>query len=223
MLPTMGPVRLRKLLEVFETPEQILGARGSELRKVDGIGKEVVEQIVNWEAARRSSGRAGTHSPSRRESDYAGVTGISAPAARDSCAADRSVCLGRIAGARSSRHRHHRLAPHDTLRNGIGEEAFLPNRLRRSHRDQRAGSRNRYRRASGRARGQRSHHRSDRCGFVESLSTGKRGIWPTKFAAETAPSFLSFRWKSNLIAKHFRCATASSADGATEFWWSKQA
>jgi DNA processing protein len=49
MLPTMGPVRLRKLLEVFESPEQILAARGSELRKVEGVGKEVVEQIVNWE------------------------------------------------------------------------------------------------------------------------------------------------------------------------------
>jgi DNA processing protein len=49
MLPTMGPVRLRKLLEVFQTPEQILTARGVELRKVEGIGKEVVEQIVNWE------------------------------------------------------------------------------------------------------------------------------------------------------------------------------
>ena len=50
MLPTMGPVRLRKLLEVFETPERVLAARGSELRKVEGVGKEVVEQIVNWEA-----------------------------------------------------------------------------------------------------------------------------------------------------------------------------
>ncbi len=49
MLPTMGPVRLRKLLEVFETPEQILGARGSELRAVEGIGGEVADQIVNWE------------------------------------------------------------------------------------------------------------------------------------------------------------------------------
>ncbi len=50
MLPTMGPVRLRKLLEVFKSPEQILAARGSELRKVEGVGKEVVEQILNWES-----------------------------------------------------------------------------------------------------------------------------------------------------------------------------
>jgi DNA processing protein len=49
MLPTMGPVRLRKLLAVFATPQQVLAARGSDLRKVEGVGKEVVEQIVNWE------------------------------------------------------------------------------------------------------------------------------------------------------------------------------
>src|SRR5437879_2913235 len=49
MLPTMGPVRLRKLLEVFQTPERILSARGTELRGVEGIGAEVVDQIINWE------------------------------------------------------------------------------------------------------------------------------------------------------------------------------
>ena len=49
MLPTMGPVRLRKLLEVFETPERVLAAKRSELRAIEGIGNEVAEQIVNWE------------------------------------------------------------------------------------------------------------------------------------------------------------------------------
>ncbi|HSH38966.1 MAG TPA: DNA-processing protein DprA, partial [Chthoniobacterales bacterium] len=50
MLPTIGPVRLRKLLQVFETPERILSARGSALRAVDGIGGEVAEQITSWES-----------------------------------------------------------------------------------------------------------------------------------------------------------------------------
>src|SRR3954452_25580207 len=49
MLPHIGPVRLRKLLQVFETPERILSARGAALRAVEGIGGEVAEQIVNWE------------------------------------------------------------------------------------------------------------------------------------------------------------------------------
>src|SRR3954451_3615326 len=50
MLPTVGPVRLRKLLEVFQEPQQILAAKRRELRKVEGIGNEVADQIANWEA-----------------------------------------------------------------------------------------------------------------------------------------------------------------------------
>src|SRR6266581_3443012 len=50
MLPTVGPVRLRKLLEVFKQPQQILAAKRSELRKIEGIGNEVAEQITNWES-----------------------------------------------------------------------------------------------------------------------------------------------------------------------------
>jgi DNA processing protein len=49
MVPSMGPVRLRKLLEVFEEPERILSAKARELRSVDGVGNEVAEQISNWE------------------------------------------------------------------------------------------------------------------------------------------------------------------------------
>ena len=50
MLPKMGPVRLRKLLQVFETPQAILSARGSALRAVDGVGGEVADQITSWES-----------------------------------------------------------------------------------------------------------------------------------------------------------------------------
>jgi Predicted Rossmann fold nucleotide-binding protein involved in DNA uptake len=50
MLPTVGPVRLRKLLEVFQEPQQILAAKRSDLRKVEGIGNEVADQISNWES-----------------------------------------------------------------------------------------------------------------------------------------------------------------------------
>jgi DNA processing protein len=50
MLPTMGPVRLRKLLEVFGEPERVLTAKRNELRRIDGIGNEVAEQIANWES-----------------------------------------------------------------------------------------------------------------------------------------------------------------------------
>src|SRR6266481_2635831 len=50
MLPHVGPVRLRKLLQVFESPERILSAKRSELRGVEGIGQEVAEQISSWES-----------------------------------------------------------------------------------------------------------------------------------------------------------------------------
>lgn len=49
MLPTMGPVRLRRLLEMFETPVRVLAARRDALRGVEGIGNEVADQIVRWE------------------------------------------------------------------------------------------------------------------------------------------------------------------------------
>ena len=51
MLPTVGPVRLRKLLEVFRDPQQVLAAKRSELRKVEGIGNEVADQISTWESS----------------------------------------------------------------------------------------------------------------------------------------------------------------------------
>jgi DNA processing protein len=49
MVSGVGPVRLRKLLEVFETPERVLLARSTELRTVEGVGREVAEAIAGWE------------------------------------------------------------------------------------------------------------------------------------------------------------------------------
>ena len=50
MLPTVGPVRLRKLLQVFKEPPAILAAKRADLRKVEGVGSEVADQISNWES-----------------------------------------------------------------------------------------------------------------------------------------------------------------------------
>jgi DNA processing protein len=50
MVPQVGPVRLRKLLDVFSTPEKVLLAGGSALRGVPGIGAEVAEAIAKWES-----------------------------------------------------------------------------------------------------------------------------------------------------------------------------
>ena len=48
MLPHVGPIRVRKLLEVFGSPEQILEARPADLRNVPGIGSEVADSILSW-------------------------------------------------------------------------------------------------------------------------------------------------------------------------------
>ena len=45
MLPTMGPVRLRKLLEVFETPERVLGEREANCEQSRESANEVADQI----------------------------------------------------------------------------------------------------------------------------------------------------------------------------------
>ena len=48
MLPHIGPVRVRRLLEVFGSPQEILRARPKDLRSVQGIGDDVAESIASW-------------------------------------------------------------------------------------------------------------------------------------------------------------------------------
>ena len=50
MLPHIGPVRVRKLLEVFGSPQAILEAKLRDLRHVPGIGPEVADSIASWQA-----------------------------------------------------------------------------------------------------------------------------------------------------------------------------
>ena len=49
MIPMLGPVRMRRLLDALETPQRILCAKSTELRRVDGVGPEVAESIAAWE------------------------------------------------------------------------------------------------------------------------------------------------------------------------------
>ncbi len=50
MIPGVGPVRLRKMLDVFAEPQDILHARASKLETVPGIGPEIARQIAAWES-----------------------------------------------------------------------------------------------------------------------------------------------------------------------------
>lgn len=49
LLPKIGPIRVRRLLERFSLPEQILAASRANLSTVPGIGREMAEQIADWE------------------------------------------------------------------------------------------------------------------------------------------------------------------------------
>ena len=49
LLPKIGPIRVRRLLERFESPERVLSAGRNELKSVEGIGAEMATQISSWE------------------------------------------------------------------------------------------------------------------------------------------------------------------------------
>ena len=49
MIPLMGPVRMRRLLEAFGSAEKILLARPSQLTQVDGISDALARNIAEWE------------------------------------------------------------------------------------------------------------------------------------------------------------------------------
>ncbi len=49
MVPRLGPVRLRRLREVFDSPQKILTASATELERVPGIGPEAARSIAAWE------------------------------------------------------------------------------------------------------------------------------------------------------------------------------
>ncbi len=50
LLPKIGPVRVRRLLEAFGSPQGILSARREALRAVDGIGPEMAKVVADWES-----------------------------------------------------------------------------------------------------------------------------------------------------------------------------
>ncbi|MEQ1840687.1 MAG: DNA-processing protein DprA [Verrucomicrobiales bacterium] len=49
LLPGIGPIRVRRLLERFENPQAILTAKRREILEVQGIGEEMAELIGDWE------------------------------------------------------------------------------------------------------------------------------------------------------------------------------
>ncbi len=76
MVPKMGPVRLRRLLEAFGSAEQILSARAEQLTRVNGISPAIAENIVHWEkygdpdAEQRKAGDLGAHIITAEDDEY---------------------------------------------------------------------------------------------------------------------------------------------------------
>jgi len=49
LLPGIGPVRVRRMMEVFGSGTAILQAGAAKLRQVEGIGSEIAQSIAGWE------------------------------------------------------------------------------------------------------------------------------------------------------------------------------
>jgi DNA processing protein len=49
MIAHVGPVRVRKLLEVFGEPQGILQAKAAELSRVEGLPRNTIDALLNWE------------------------------------------------------------------------------------------------------------------------------------------------------------------------------
>jgi DNA processing protein len=49
LLPKIGPVRVRRLLQSFGDPTSILNARESQLTRVEGIGPETAKILTSWQ------------------------------------------------------------------------------------------------------------------------------------------------------------------------------
>ena len=56
MIPNIGPVRFRQLLQQFGDPVQILTASKSSLLRIDGISETTAQSIVDWETSIDLSG-----------------------------------------------------------------------------------------------------------------------------------------------------------------------
>jgi DNA processing protein len=50
MVPHLGPVRLRRLLDIFGSPDRVLLAKRHELQCIEGMNEPLVESLASWES-----------------------------------------------------------------------------------------------------------------------------------------------------------------------------
>src|ERR1051326_8732477 len=76
MLPNIGPVRVRTLLEVFGEPQAILEASAHQLMRIHGSGDEVANSITRWRELADLDGelkrveKAGAHVLTQQDAAY---------------------------------------------------------------------------------------------------------------------------------------------------------
>lgn len=76
MLPKIGPVRVRRLLEAFGDPASILGTAKDRLMRVDGIGEETAKILQGWQdhadpaAELREAAERGISVVTQEDEDY---------------------------------------------------------------------------------------------------------------------------------------------------------
>ena len=168
MLPRIGPVRVRKLLEVFGSPEPILEARPADLRNVQGIGTEVAESILSWRShvgLEKEIDASAALEPRSSRSQILPTL----PCSEKSTILLLSSMYGE--SRRSTRHRHRRDTEPLPLCCRMREKARLPTRLRRLNRSKRLGAWNRYGGAPSCARGEGADGRGPRQWIRRSLSS----------------------------------------------------
>jgi DNA processing protein len=56
MVPNLGPVRLRRLLDIFEAPDRVLAAKRHELERIDGLTHPLIDSLLQWESTIDLSG-----------------------------------------------------------------------------------------------------------------------------------------------------------------------
>ena len=145
LIPNIGPVRVRRLLETFGSPEEALRASPDRIQRVDGFGPELGEAVANWEETidlarelRRIS-EVGAHVITQEDVNY--------PKTLRECYDPPLVLY--VWGELLERDRHaiavDRLAPNHPLRHPVRQKTVVPTRSLRHHCDQRSGPGDRYR------------------------------------------------------------------------------
>jgi len=215
MLPTVGPVRLRKLLEVFKQPQQILAA------KTQTNSEKLKESGVKWPIKLAAGSRSSIFGAELDRIREFGATVITreSPSYPNSLREIHAPPIVLYVWGELQERDHHAIGiigARRTTHYGMesAKKARVSTRLCRidySQRTRRAESIPPH--IKGRLAAKGPHDRRDRLRTGEALSAGER--WPLlkKFEQEMVRSCRNFRWKLNRTVKTFPMRKPGSFSG----------